>query len=341
MRILVDAMGGDNAPDALVNGCLAAVHDTQGFEIVLLGDKKKIESMIAKEKCDFARISIRHCEQVITGDDMPVQAIRVKKDSSMIRGLNMLKAKEGDVFLSAGNSGALMAGSLVILGRDQAIDRPALAALLPTRTGACLLVDAGLNTNCKPLNLIQFAHMGSIYAQEVLGLAKPRVGLLNVGTEENKGNDTVKKVYQILSRQNINFIGNIESKELLYGASDVLVADGFTGNMVLKAIEGSASYVLESVKTVFSRNMISKLAAALVLRDFKRLKKRLDADEHGGAPILGINGLVVKSHGSSNSNTIKHAVLRAFRLASSTFRQRIYEMGKELAVNIDNDMLVI
>jgi glycerol-3-phosphate acyltransferase PlsX len=260
----------------------------------------------------------------------------------MVAGLEMLKHQEGDVFLSAGNSGALMAGSLILLGRSQDIDRPALAAILPTSRGACLLLDAGLNTMCKPFNLIQFAHMGAIYAQEVMGLLNPRVGLLNVGTEDNKGNDVVKKTYQYLSRQPINFIGNIESRDVLYGAGDVLVTDGFTGNMVLKAIEGSAAFVMDSVKNIFSRRFFSKVAAALVMKDLRKLKKQLDVDEHGGAPILGINGLVIKSHGSSNARTIRHAVLRAFRLAGSTFRQRMSDMGRDLAgLNIDKDLMVI
>lgn len=341
VRILVDVMGGDNAPDALVNGCIEAVKDTCGFDIVVLGDSNRIKRLLKNKKYDVSRIVVKHCDQVITGEDIPVKAVKTKKDSSMIVGLQMLKEKEGDVFLSAGNSGALMAGSLMILGRNHTIDRPALAAVLPTRTGTCLLLDAGLNTLCKPINLVQFAHMGSLYAQEVLGIKNPRIGLLNVGTEENKGNDIAKKAHGVLSNQNLNFVGNVESREILYGASDVVVTDGFTGNMVLKAIEGSASFVYDAIKGVFARSLISRISAALVMRDLKKLKQLISVNDKGGAPILGINGLVLKSHGSSSSNTIKYAVLKAFKLAGSTFKQRMFDMTKELALNMDKNVLVI
>lgn len=325
MIILVDAMGGDNAPHEIVNGCIDAVTEQDGFDIMLIGDKEKIAGILKERNCENKRIKITHTTEVITNNDSPTKAIKHKKDSSMAVGFKLIKENKGDVFLSAGNTGALMAGSLFILGRIEGVDRPALASYIPTKNGIALLVDAGANTNCKPVNYQQFGIMGSIFMSDVVGIKNPRVGLINVGAEEKKGNEAVRNAYSLLKNSNINFVGNIESRQILEGPADVVVCDGFVGNVILKFLEGAQEFLFGAIKEIFSKNLISKFSALAVKNEFKKFKKTLDYTEYGGVPLLGVEGKVIKSHGSSNAKAIKSAVLRAKNYVESSVIERIRE----------------
>lgn len=333
MLILVDAMGGDNAPEAIVNGCIDAIIEENGFSILLIGDSERIKKIIDDRKFSSPRLEIKHTTEVITGEDSPTKAIRSKKDSSMVVGFNLLKENKGDVFVSAGNSGALMAGALFIIGRIKGVDRPSLPAIIPTKTGKALLIDAGLNTVCKPINFLQFGIMGSIYMRELFGIKKPKVGLINVGSEETKGNDNIKQAFSLLSSSNINFIGNAEGKDIPIGNVDVAVCDGFVGNVVLKFLEGCGSFFVSALKGIFKKNTLSKLSALIVKKQLKEFMVQLDPDENGGAPILGVNGLVIKSHGSSNAKTIKNVIIkRAYSLAKTNILEQIREEFKNMEV---------
>ncbi|HPT91675.1 MAG TPA: phosphate acyltransferase PlsX [Acetivibrio sp.] len=339
MVILVDAMGGDNAPEAIVNGCLDAVGEAEGFDILLIGDEGKIREILSKRDYDRSRINIHHTSEVITVEDVPTKAIKSKKDSSMVVGFKLLKEKQGDVFLSCGNSGALMAGALFIVGRLKGVDRPALGAIVPTKTGRGLIIDAGLNTICKPINYLQFSIMGSIYMKEMLGIDNPKVGLLNIGAEVGKGNETLKHAYSMLSEANINFLGNVEGNDVPLGAVDVVVCDGFAGNVMLKFYEGAASFLVGMLKDIYYKNLKTKLSALMIQKEMKQFKKVMDADEQGGAPILGVNGLVFKSHGSSNARTIKNVVIKAGKLAKTKAMDRIREKFVNMEVEeIEHDL---
>ncbi len=332
LLILVDAMGGDNAPGEIVKGCMDAINEQEGFDIMLIGDKDRIDSIIKERNFKNPRLTVKHASEVITNDDLPTKAIKNKKDSSMSVGFKLVKEKKGDVFLSAGNTGALMAGGLFILGRIKGVDRPALASYLPSKKGMVLLVDAGANTNCKPMNYQQFGIMGSIFISEVFNKKNPRVGLLNVGVEEKKGNETIRNAYTLLKESNINFTGNIEGRQILEGDADVIVTDGFVGNVVLKFLEGAQSYFFKSLKEIFYKNIISKIAASVMKKDMSKFKKSLDYTEYGGVPLLGVKGKVIKGHGSSNAKAIKNAVIRAKDYVNSSVLERIQEEFKDMEV---------
>ncbi len=311
MKIIVDGMGGDNGATAVVHGAVQASKITEHI-IVLVGDEKVLAKELKRYKYDEGKIQIVHASQVITGEDPPVKAVRNKTDSSMVKGLQMVKSKEGAVFISAGNTGALMAGSLFILGRIQGIDRPALAVTYPVLgSHPSLLVDVGANAECKPNNLLEFGIMGSIYMEKVLKRQKPTVGLVNIGTEENKGTTIIKAAYELLSSSHLNFVGNIEAREIPYGAADVVVCDGFVGNVILKLSEGLALKILKVLKQKIMEGAVAKLGALILMGKFKELKASLDYSEYGAAPILGVKGPVLKMHGSSEAVAVKHAILRA------------------------------
>jgi len=323
LLILVDAMGGDRAPGDIVDGCIDALEEAEGFDIMLLGDVSKIDSIIKKRKFLSPRLKVFHTSEVITGDDIPTKAIKTKKDSSMVVGLRMLKEKKGDVFISAGNTGALSVGSLLLLGRINGIDRPALAPVIPTKNGPTLLIDAGLNTNCKPENYEQFARIGTIYMKETFNITNPRVGLINIGIEENKGYEIVKYAYARLNNSDINFVGNVEGRQIPQGDIDVAVCDGFIGNVLLKFLEGIGSFLHEGLNGVYRENIMSRMSALLVKRSLKKFMKKLDYEEYGGTPILGIDGTVIKCHGSSNARSIKNAIIRACQFAKTSILVQI------------------
>lgn len=310
MRIAIDAMGGDYAPEQIVVGAIAAAKEYSDVEILLVGDEAQIKAH-APEGLP-SNITIVHATEVIESEDEPVRAVRRKKDSSMVVAGRLVKDKQADAMLSAGNTGALMATGLLVVGRINGIERPALAPLLPSLDGVGMLaLDLGANMDASAEQLQQYALMGSIYRQRVQGMKSPKVGLLNVGTEDMKGNEVSKAAHELLKNSNLNFIGNVESKHMLERPCDVLVCDGFSGNIMLKSYEGAASVIFNELKKAFKLNWLTKLAAAIMLPKLKGLKKTLDPNEFGGAPLLGINGLVLKIHGSSDARAVQAAVKQA------------------------------
>ncbi|MBQ1959312.1 MAG: phosphate acyltransferase PlsX [Firmicutes bacterium] len=311
MRIILDGMGGDNAPASVVEGAVLASREID-HEIVIVGKEELISAELKKHKYDISKITIVDATEVITNDDAPVRAVRSKKDSSIVKGINMVKSGEGDVFISAGSTGALLSGGLFLLGRIQGIDRPALASVYPIIGGkASLLLDAGANAECKPNNLLEFGIMGNIYMEKVIGRENPRVGLVNLGAEASKGNTLTKAAYELLEQSHMNFIGNVEAREVPKGACDVIVADGFTGNVILKLTEGLAWNILQTIKKKFTDGLKAKFGAALLIDKLGELKKEFDYSEYGGAPILGVKGPVVKMHGSSKAQAVKNTILKA------------------------------
>lgn len=310
MRIIVDAMGGDNAPEEIIKGCVLASQEVHA-EIVLCGSQEVIKKNLEELSYQGKNIIIRNTTEVITNEDTPTKAIKAKKDSSMVVGLNMLKQGEGDIFLSAGNTGALMTGALLLVDRIRGVDRPALAPILPSYKGPVLLVDGGSNANCKPENLLQFAIMGSIYMKTTYGIENPRVGLVNIGSEEIKGNDLTKQSFTLLQGADINFVGNIEGRDVPMGNVDVAVCDGFVGNVILKVMEGMGKVVSNLLKDEIKKSYLSKLGGFILIPTFRRFKKKLDYTEYGGALYLGIERAVIKCHGSSNAKAITYAVKQA------------------------------
>lgn len=317
LNILIDAMGGDNAPEATVIGAVNAVNELNGFNIILFGVRKRIDEILEKQKYDDSRIKVIHTEEIITNDESPTKAIRQKKDSSMSVGFDMLKVGSGDVLISAGSTGALMAGGLLKLGRIKGIDRPALPFYFPGEKGPILVLDAGANTVCKPINYLQFGIMGAIYMKDVFSIENPEVGLINVGSEDGKGNETIKQAYSLLEDSHVNFVGNIEGRDIPEGKVDVAVCDGFVGNVLLKFAEGIASYFFKNLKELYTKNVFTKLSGLSLKGGLRNFKKKVDYTEYGGVPLLGIKGKVIKCHGSSNEKAIKNAVLMAVRFAKS------------------------
>ena len=320
MRILFDAMGGDNAPDANIKGAVKAINQIEA-EVVLRGNKdiinERIKELYGKNSISEIsdRLSIKHTTETIEMEDIPTQAIKRKKDSSMVVGFNMLKNGEGDVFVSAGNSGALLTGATLLVGRIKGIDRPALAGILPSYKSRLLLIDSGSNTNCKPINLLQFAQMATIYLHNTFGTERPRIGLLNIGTEETKGNELTKETYKLLKEKseelNINFIGNVEGRDAFSGNVDAIVTDGFTGNVFLKAVEGLGKFVKRTLTESLKKNFLSTLAAVPALPGIKRFSKTMDYKEYGGALFLGVKKPVVKAHGSSDEKLFEFTIKQA------------------------------
>lgn len=326
MRIAVDAMGGDNAPVEVVKGCIGALERDKRIRLIIVGKEENIRDILGGYQTE--RISIVNAAQVISAEDAPVEAIRKKKDSSMVVGMDLVKRKEAGAFISAGNTGALLAGALFRIGRIKGIDRPALAPVLPTLRGGAMLIDAGANAECKPVNLLQFGVMGSAYMQGVLGVQNPRVALVNIGTEQGKGNALTKEAYALLEKSGLNFIGNIEARDIPEGAADVLVCDGFVGNVILKLTEGLAMTLFSQLKAEFTAGTASKLAAAVLKPGLKKLKDRMDYKQYGGAPLLGIAGGCIKAHGSSDALAIENAIMQAVRFIENKVEQTITENVK-------------
>lgn len=316
MKIILDGMGGDNAPFSVVEGAVLASRQTQ-HHICIIGQEELIIPELKKYKYESEKISVINATQVISNDDAPVRAVRSKKDSSIVKGINMVKNGEGDIFISAGSTGALLAGGLFILGRIQGIDRPALASVYPIVGGIpSLLVDAGANADCKPNNLLEFGIMGNIYMEKVIRRKDPKVGLVNIGAEAAKGSTLTKAAYDLLEQSHLNFIGNVEAREVPKGACDVIVTDGFTGNVLLKLTEGLAWNILQVIKKKFTDGVKAKLGAALLIDKMTELKQEFDYSEYGGAPILGVRGPIVKMHGSSNANAVKNTILKGIPYVS-------------------------
>ena len=324
MKIIVDAMGGDNAPQALVQGALDA-HKAYGVDIILVG--RAAEVLRALEACGEkslpAGIELRDASEVVEISDDPATAFKMKKDSSLTVGLNLLKAGEGDAFVSAGSTGALLAGATLLVKRIRGIRRAAMCPTVPTYTGHVMLCDCGANAECTPEYLLQFAYLGYYYAKWVRKIENPTVGLLNIGAEDEKG-DTLRHETLALLRQahdegRLNFVGNVEANDAMMGAVDVLVADGFSGNVMLKTIEGTSKFLAKSLKDMFYASTKNKLGAALIQKDFKEFYRRVDPSEIGGSPFLGVSRPVVKAHGSSNALAVQNAIRQAKEFAESGF----------------------
>ena len=326
MKIAIDAMGGDNAPKEIIEGVKQALEAFSDVEILLYGQQDKIDEYIKPQD----RLTIIHCAEVIESEDDPVRSVRRKKDASMVRMAEAVKEGTADAAVSAGNTGALMSAGLFIVGRIDGVDRPALAPTLPTMDGkGFLMLDLGANADAKPEHLVQYAIMGSIYAEKVRGVQNPTVGLLNIGTEEKKGNELTKAAFPLLKEAPVNFIGNVESRDLRNGAADVVVTDGFTGNMVLKTIEGTAMNVFAMIKDVFMASTKTKIAAMLVKNDLSALKGMLDYSEYGGAGLFGLKAPVIKAHGSSNGTAFYNAIRQARTMVEHDVAGKIYSTLKE------------
>ena len=333
MRIILDAMGGDNAPDANIKGAVNAINKVKA-EVVLVGKEEviraKIKEFYNKEMEEISdRLKIVNATETIEMEDQPTVAIKHKKDSSMVVGFKMLKENEGDVFISAGNSGALLTGATLLVGRIKGIDRPALAGILPAYKSQLLLIDAGSNTNCKPINLLQFAQMSSIYLKNTFGIEKPAIGLLNIGTEETKGNELVKESYKLLKEKSkdldINFVGNVEGRDAFSGKIDAIVTDGFTGNVFLKTTEGLGKFVKRSLTESFTKNIISKILAIPALPAIKRFSKVMDYKSYGGALFLGVKKPVVKAHGSSDKLLFEYTIIQAEKFVENKAVEKMIE----------------
>lgn len=310
MRIIVDGMGGDNAPVEIVKGAIDALNEYD-IDLIIVGKEDLINKELEKYQYPKEKVEVLNADDVITNEDDPALAIRRKKNSSMVVGLKALSEEKGDAFVSAGSTGALLAGGLFIVKRIKGIDRAALSSVYPTTNGLSLLVDAGANTDSKAEYLQQFGIMGSIFMEKVMGIQNPKVGLANVGTEEGKGNELTKAAYDLLKNSNINFIGNIEGRTMPLGEADVIVADGFVGNMILKVTEGVAISLFSELKKVFYENTKTKIGASMLKPGLKELKRKTDYTEYGGAPLLGTKKPIIKAHGSSNSYAYKNAINQA------------------------------
>ncbi len=323
MRIIVDAFGGDNAPLEIIKGAALAVAE-YGHTVILTGNEDEIYRVAEGNHISLDGMEIIDCDDVISMEDSPRSIMREHKNSSMAVGLKALAEGKGDAFVSAGSTGALLVGGTFLIKRIKGVSRPALAAIMPSDRGPFMLLDAGANVDCRPDMLKQFGQMGSIYMTEVMGGGKPaRVGLLNVGTEDTKGGDTQKEAFRMLSECDIHFIGNIEARQAPFGEADVIVADGFAGNVLLKTMEGTADLIVKEIKSVFTSSLLTKIAYLLVKPKMAGFKKKLSTDEYGGAPLLGIRKPVIKTHGNSKANAVKNAIRVAADFASAGVIEKI------------------
>ena len=327
MRLAIDVMGGDNAPQAVLDGCLAFLKEpeAEGVTLRLFGEQKVLEDFIAAHPETAARFETVCTTETIGMGEHPTEAIRKKKDSSLVKALEAVRDREAECFVSAGSTGAVLTGATLIVRRHKGIKRPALATMIPTVDGGCTeIIDCGANTDCKPGYLVQFALMGAAYLEAVEGVKNPRVGLLNNGAEEEKGNALTKEAHQRLKAQEgVNFIGNVEARELMTGAVDVLVCDGFDGNVLLKTTEGVAKGIGALLKQALMESTRGKVAGLIGKPAFASLKKKLDYTEYGGAPLLGINGGIIKGHGSSDAKSFKNCLLQAVRLVRGGVTEKI------------------
>lgn len=327
VKVVVDAMGGDNAPAEPVKAAAAAVEERSDIEVILTGNKDVIEKELEKyTSASKERIHVVPTTEVIETAEPPVMAIRKKKDSSIVVGLNMVKKQEADAFVSSGSSGAVLVGGQVIVGRIKGVERPPLAPLIPTAEGVSLLVDCGANVDARPSHLVQFAKMGSIYMEHIVGIKNPRVAIVNNGAEEEKGNALVKETFPLLKAcKGINFIGSIEARDIPSGYADVIVCEAFVGNVILKLYEGLAATLMSKIKGGMMKNTRSKMGALLIKPALKETLKEFDTTKHGGAPLLGLKGLVVKTHGSASSVEIKNAIFQCVDFKQQQINEKIAE----------------
>lgn len=324
VTVALDAMGGDNAPGEIIKGAMEAVREREDIHVILVGRKDVIEEQLKQYTFREEQIRIVHASEEISNEEAPVMAIRTKKDSSIVVGLNLVKQGEADAFVSAGCTGAVLVGGQLIVGRIKGVERPPLAPLIPTSKGVSLLIDCGANVDARPSHLIQFARMGSIYMEHVMGIRKPRVAIVNIGAEAEKGNALVKETYPLLAQcEDINFVGNIEARDIPKGAADVIVCEAFVGNVILKLYEGIGSVFMSTVKQGLLSTFRSKMGAALSMPALKKALKSFDASQYGGAPMLGLKGLVVKTHGSSDAREVKNTILQCAQFKAEEIPQKI------------------
>ena len=334
ITIAVDAMGGDNAPAEIIKGAVLAVEEKKDIKVVLTGDEEVIRRGLSEYNYDKERIIIINAPEIITNCEAPVLAIRRKKNSSIVVALNLVKSGKADAFVSAGSTGAVLAGGQLIVGRVNGVERPPLAPLIPTMNGVSLLIDCGANVDARASHLVQFARMGSIYMENVIGIKNPRVAIVNIGAEEEKGNSLVKETFPLLKNcQDINFIGSIEAREIPNGAADVIVCEAFVGNVILKLYEGLGSSLVKKIKTGLMSTARSKIGALLCKPALKETLKDFDASKYGGAPLLGLKGLVVKTHGNAKSIEVKNSILQCV-----TFTQQ--NINDKIMKNLNNEQII-
>lgn len=324
IRVAVDAMGGDHAPMEIVKGAVEAVKSCGELKVFLVGKEKEVNAELKKYPYDPSKIEVVAASEVIEMAEPPVQAIRTKKDSSIVVAMKMVKNGEADAFVGAGSTGAVLVGGQLIVGRIKGVERPPLAPLLPTEKGASLLIDCGANVDARPSHLLQFAKMGSIYMEHVMGVQKPRVAIVNIGAEEEKGNALVKETFPLLKEcKDIHFIGSIEARDIPSGYADVIVCEAFAGNIILKLYEGVGATLISMVKKGMMTSLRSKLGALLVKPALKETLKRFDTSQYGGAPLLGLKGLVVKTHGSSKSTEVCNSILQCVTFKKQQINEKI------------------
>ena len=323
-KVALDAMGGDNAPGEIVKGAIEALNANSSIFTYLVGKEDSINEELSKYTYDKKRVEVINATEIIETGDPPVMAVRRKKDSSLVKAMYLVKEGQADAFISAGSSGAIIVGGQTIIGRIPGVERPPLAPVIPTKTGFSLLVDSGGNVDARSSFLVQWAKMGSIYMRDIHGIPNPRVAIVNVGLEEEKGNSLVKETYPLLKEcSDINFIGSIEAREIPSGAADVIVCDAFVGNVILKLYEGTASTLIGLVKQTMMKNLKTKIGALLIKKDLKEDLKSLDAKQYGGAPLIGINGLVVKAHGSAKATEIRNSILQCVKFKEEKINDKI------------------
>ena len=326
ITVAVDAMGGDNAPNEIVKGAVLAVNDKKDIKVILVGKEDIIRTKLNTNNYDGNLIEVVNANEIITNDEQPVMAIRRKKESSIVTALKLVKNGEADAFVSAGSTGAVLVGGQLIVGKIKGVERPPLAPLVPTVKGVSLLIDCGANVDARSSHLVQFAKMGSIYMENVIGIKNPRVAIVNIGAEEEKGNMLVKETYPLLKNcPDINFIGSIEARDIPYGGADVIVCEAFVGNVILKLYEGVGGAIISSVKKGLLSSFKSKMGALLIKKDLKATLKSFDASQYGGAPLLGLNGLVVKTHGSSKSTEVKNSIIQCVTFKQQKINEKIKE----------------
>ena len=324
VNVALDAMGGDNAPAEIIAGAVDAVKKQDNISVYLVGNEEILKGELSKHEYPADRINITPSGQVIETGEPPVMAIRTKKDSSIVVGLNLVKEGKCDAFISAGSSGAVLVGGQVIVGRIRGVERPPLAPLIPTAKGVSLLVDCGANVDARPSHLLQFAKMGAIYMEYLMGVKNPRVAILNIGAEEEKGNALVKETYPMLKTcPDINFTGSIEARDIPMGGADVIVCEAFAGNVALKMLEGTGSLLLGQLKEALMSSFASKLGALLIKKQLKETLKKFDASEYGGAPLLGLNGLVVKTHGNAKRKEVTNSIIQCVTFKEQKINDRI------------------
>lgn len=326
VNVAVDAMGGDNAPLEIVKGAIEAVNEDKRVKVFLVGKEEEVQKELKKYTFDASQIEIVHASEIIETAEPPVMAIRKKKDSSIVKCMNMVKDGMCDALVSAGSTGAILVGGQVIVGRIKGVERPPLTPLIPTEKGVSLLLDCGANVDARPSHLVQFAKMGSVYMESVMGVKNPKVGIVNIGAEEEKGNALVKETFPLLKNcPEINFIGSVEARDIPAGVADVIVSEAFVGNVILKMYEGVGASLIKKVKSGMMSSFRSKIGALLVKPALKKTLKSFSTDEYGGAPLLGLNGLVVKTHGSSKAIEVKNSILQCIAFKEQKINEKIKE----------------